>query len=159
MWLQVDFYRGVVFRRGLVKRGAFIEDRVGNEMLEALRTVGATAAARYGCWISDDGVRVPMVVHNHGRAFITHGEKRGRRERGGGGRRAARSGSRSSSDGGEDGVAVAAMSRLFDDVALQEGVAPRAPAFVGAAVGAAAGPGSHAAQMQAVDSVGAEDTE
>lgn len=129
--LQVDFYRRVVFRRGLVKRGAFIEDRIGNEMLGALRTVGASSALRYGCWIHDDGLRVPMVKHNHGRAFITHGEKRGIEERAAAGR-ASRSRSSSSSVDGEDGVAVAAMSRLFGGVTLQDGPSKQEGGVVGA---------------------------
>eukprot|EP00892_Ulva_mutabilis_P004240 jgi/Ulvmu1/2188/UM013_0034.1 len=118
---KVGFYRSVVFRKGLVKRGAFIEDRLGNAMLDALRRDGAAAPPRFGCWINDDGVRVPMVVHNHGRAFLTRDEKHGRWERGAGERRVARGRSSSSDDGAEDGVAVAAMSHLFGAASLSAG--------------------------------------
>lgn len=132
--VQVDFYRRVVFRRGLVKRGAFIEDRVGNEMLGALRTVGVASTLRYGCWIHDDGLRVPMVKHNHGRAFITRGEKRGLRERAAAGRAPCSSSSSSSSRDGEDGVAVAAMCRLFGGATVQD----RSAGHEGAGVAVAA---------------------
>ena len=139
--VQVDFYRRVVFRKGLVKRGAFIEDRLGNEMLEALRREGAAAPLRYGCWIHDDGVRVPMVVHNHGRAFLTRDEKHGLWERGAADRRVAR-GRSSSSERGEDGVAVAAMSRLFGGVAVRDGSPPTGRDVPGAPAVAASQPGA-----------------
>ena len=60
-----------MFQPGLIKRGAFIEDKLGNLMLDDLRVRGAEAHRTYATWILDDACMEPMVRHAHGRAFLT----------------------------------------------------------------------------------------
>lgn len=61
----------MVFQPGHIKRGAFIEDKIGNVMLDDLRLRGAEAHSTYATWILDDACMEPMVKHAHGRAFLT----------------------------------------------------------------------------------------
>jgi hypothetical protein len=64
-------YTKVVFCKGHIKRGSFIEDKIGNMMLDDLRKRGAVAHRTYATYILDDECMEPMVKHAHGRAFLT----------------------------------------------------------------------------------------
>lgn len=80
--MQTAFYQMNIFGRGLIKRGAFIEDRIGTLMLSELRAQGRGAHARWGTWLVDDGLQVPMVRHLDGRGLLLPGEKEERRQAG-----------------------------------------------------------------------------
>jgi hypothetical protein len=75
MHLQTSFYNDFVFSGGRVKRGAFVEDRLGNAMLDDIRANGYAAHRKYGTWLLDDGLSEPMVGHVNGRGFMTQAEK------------------------------------------------------------------------------------
>jgi len=65
---RTKWYRSVVFGRGLVARGGFIEDKFGQAQLADILRRGVVAAhPDYGTWICDDGVPLPMVGHLDGR--------------------------------------------------------------------------------------------
>jgi hypothetical protein len=68
--VQVDHYKTFVFNGYRVKRGGFIEDKLGSLMLHDLRTQGPKSHAKYGTWIIDDLSGNPMVGHLHGRGFL-----------------------------------------------------------------------------------------
>ena len=68
--MQTQYYRDFVFNGHRVKRGGFIEDKLGSLMLDDLRAHGACAHAKYGTWIVDDGVGQPTVGHLNGRGFL-----------------------------------------------------------------------------------------
>jgi hypothetical protein len=72
---QVDYYRNFVFNGHRVKRGGFIEDKLGSLMLHDLRTHGPSAHTKYGTWIYDDRSCKPMVGHLHGRGFLENAVK------------------------------------------------------------------------------------
>lgn len=101
MCLQTDFYNTMIFNRGLIKRGAFVEDRVGALMLHELRGQGRGAHARWGTWLHDDGVPEPMVCHLDGRGMLLPAEKEARRRAGQAGQCSAQEGSRADSDASE----------------------------------------------------------
>ena len=64
---RADWYCTVVFGRGLVARGGFIEDKFGQAQLTDIRNRGVEAAhPDYGTFICDDGVQLPMVGHLDG---------------------------------------------------------------------------------------------
>jgi hypothetical protein len=76
--LQTEYYRNFVFGGNRVKRRGFIEDKLGNSMLDNFRIHGCKAHAEYGTWIFDDLSSEPMVSHVHGRGFLLEEERQQR---------------------------------------------------------------------------------
>jgi len=54
------------YRGDLVKRGGFVEDKLGQYQLADIRACGLGAHAKYGQFVLDDGVERPMVSHLDG---------------------------------------------------------------------------------------------
>ena len=59
-------YRDFVYRGDLVKRGGFVEDKLGQYQLADIRANGMDAHAKYAQFVLDDGVDAPMVSHLDG---------------------------------------------------------------------------------------------
>mmetsp|Transcript_20137 Transcript_20137/g.63357 ORF Transcript_20137/g.63357 Transcript_20137/m.63357 type:complete len:255 (-) Transcript_20137:28-792(-) len=59
-------YRDFVYRGDLVKRGGFVEDKLGQYQLADIRANGLDAHAKYAQFVLDDGVDAPMVSHLDG---------------------------------------------------------------------------------------------
>lgn len=59
-------YRDFVYRGDLVKRGGFVEDKLGQYQLAQIREHGMAAHAAFGQFVFDDGVKTPIVSHLDG---------------------------------------------------------------------------------------------
>jgi hypothetical protein len=68
--MQTEYYRHFVFNGYRVRRGGFIEDKLGTIMLDKLRTEGPAAHTRFGTWLWDDACPGAMVGHLNGRGFL-----------------------------------------------------------------------------------------
>jgi hypothetical protein len=68
--MQTEYYRHFVFNGYRVRRGGFIEDKLGTIMLDKLRTEGPAAHTRFGTWLWDDARPGAMVGHLNGRGFL-----------------------------------------------------------------------------------------
>ncbi|KAJ1454465.1 hypothetical protein M885DRAFT_566220 [Pelagophyceae sp. CCMP2097] len=62
---EVAHYRGFVFRGDLVKKGGFVEDKLGQHQLAHIRTTGLAAHAEYGTFVVD-AQGEPVVAHLDG---------------------------------------------------------------------------------------------
>lgn len=68
---RTSFYRENVFQSGLIKKGTFIEDCYGQQMLTTIKANGLEAHAQYGCYYYDDLVPESMIHHIDGRRWMT----------------------------------------------------------------------------------------
>jgi hypothetical protein len=68
---SVEFYKENVFSSGLVRKGTFIEDCYGQEMLKDIKENGLEAHKKYGCYFFDDGIDESMIHHIDGRRWMT----------------------------------------------------------------------------------------
>ena len=59
-------YRDFVYRGGLVARGGFVEDKLGQYQLKRIKERGLSAHAEFAQYVLDDGVEKPMVSHLDG---------------------------------------------------------------------------------------------
>ena len=59
-------YREFVYRGDLVKKGGFVEDKLGQHQLADIRENGMAAHAKYGQFVLDDGMGKPIVSHLDG---------------------------------------------------------------------------------------------
>ena len=59
-------YRDFVYRGGLVKKGGFVEDKLGQFQLADIRENGMAAHAKFAQFVLDDGVQAPIVAHLDG---------------------------------------------------------------------------------------------
>lgn len=59
-------YRDFVYRGDLVKKGGFIEDKLGQKQLADIRANGLQAHKEYSTYVLDDGVDEPIVQHLDG---------------------------------------------------------------------------------------------
>lgn len=75
---STTYYRDFVFgERDLVSKGGFIEDKLGQQQGNDLRTLGWGSHEEYGTWLLDDGAAPPtrMVGHLNGKRFVDHVER------------------------------------------------------------------------------------
>mmetsp|Transcript_27061 Transcript_27061/g.83081 ORF Transcript_27061/g.83081 Transcript_27061/m.83081 type:complete len:313 (-) Transcript_27061:361-1299(-) len=64
---STDHYRHFVYRGDLVKKGGFVEDKLGQHQLADIRSRGFREAhPSYGTFVLDDGADRPMVSHLDG---------------------------------------------------------------------------------------------
>jgi len=63
---SVAHYRTFVYRGGLVARGGFVEDKLGQYQLKRIKERGLGAHAEFAQFVLDDGVAAPMVSHLDG---------------------------------------------------------------------------------------------
>ena len=59
-------YREFVYRGGLVARGGFVEDKLGQYQLKRIKERGLSAHAEFAQFVLDDGIEKPMVSHLDG---------------------------------------------------------------------------------------------
>ncbi len=59
-------YRDFVYRGGLVARGGFVEDKLGQYQLKRIKERGLSAHAEFAQYVLDDGIEKPMVSHLDG---------------------------------------------------------------------------------------------
>ena len=59
-------YRDFVYRGGLVKKGGFVEDKLGQFQLADIRENSMAAHAKFAQFVLDDGVQAPIVAHLDG---------------------------------------------------------------------------------------------
>mmetsp|Transcript_1394 Transcript_1394/g.1814 ORF Transcript_1394/g.1814 Transcript_1394/m.1814 type:complete len:304 (-) Transcript_1394:190-1101(-) len=59
-------YTQFVYRGDLVKKGGFVEDKLGQKQLADIRKTGLEAHAEYGTYVLDDGIHQPIVSHLDG---------------------------------------------------------------------------------------------
>ena len=59
-------YREFVYRGGLVARGGFVEDKLGQYQLKRIKERGLSAHAEFAQFVLDDGIERPMVTHLDG---------------------------------------------------------------------------------------------
>ena len=60
---ETRHYREFVYRGDLVKKGGFVEDKLGQRQLADIRDGGMAAHVPYGTFVLDDGLTQPMVSH------------------------------------------------------------------------------------------------
>lgn len=65
-------YRDFVYRGDLVKKGGFIEDKLGQKQLADIRARGMEAHKAYSTFVLDDGVEEPMVSHLDGHDALSY---------------------------------------------------------------------------------------
>ena len=63
---SMKHYRDFVYRGGLVARGGFVEDKLGQYQLKRIKERGLSAHAEFAQFVLDDGVEKPMVSHLDG---------------------------------------------------------------------------------------------
>ena len=65
-------YRDFVYRGDLVKKGGFVEDKLGQFQLADIRKNGLDAHSVYGTYVLDDGVDRPIVAHLDGHDILAY---------------------------------------------------------------------------------------
>ena len=63
---SMKHYRDFVYRGGLVARGGFVEDKLGQYQLKRIKERGLGAHAEFAQFVLDDGIEKPMVSHLDG---------------------------------------------------------------------------------------------
>jgi hypothetical protein len=75
---STSFYKENVFTSGLVRKGTFIEDCYGQQMLKDIKENGLDAHKKYGCYFYDDGIDESMIHHIDGRRWMTPEQRKER---------------------------------------------------------------------------------
>lgn len=69
---RTKHYRDFVYRGDLVKKGGFVEDKLGQKQLADIRTKGLSAHAAYGTFVFDDHRDEPIVAHLDGHDALAY---------------------------------------------------------------------------------------
>jgi hypothetical protein len=75
---RLQYYRDFVYSRKKlrVKKGGFIEDKLGQQQLQEIKEGGMDAFAPYGTYILDDLSDQVSVSHLNGRSVLAHSQRR-----------------------------------------------------------------------------------
>jgi hypothetical protein len=75
---RLQYYRDFVFSRKKlrVKKGGFIEDKLGQQQLKEIKEGGMGAFAEYGTYVLDDMSDQVAVSHLNGRSVLAHSQRR-----------------------------------------------------------------------------------